>query len=111
MKLQFIELLVVSFLFVFYISFYLYFFIESQSTEPKTKTEEQDETSIDMYDDEFHLIMENDFAATAENVNEVSEALSVNEESETDSDATEIDDENYEAVSGKWAVGFIYIFV
>ena len=54
-----------------------------------------------MYDDEFHLIMENDFAATAENVNEVSEALSVNEESETDSDATEIDDENYEAVSGK----------
>ncbi|KAH9403489.1 hypothetical protein TYRP_015383 [Tyrophagus putrescentiae] len=72
---------------------------ESQSTEPKTKTEEQDETSIDMYDDEFHLIMENDFAATAENVNEVSEALSVNEESETDSDATEIDDENYEAVS------------
>ncbi len=61
-----------------------------------------------MYDEEFHFIMEKDFAATAENVNEVSG----NEESENDSDATEIDDEDYEAVSGEWAVGgFIYYFL
>ncbi len=65
-----------------------------------------------MFDDEFHFIMENDFAATAENVNEVSEELSENEKSETDSDATETDDEDYEAVSGEWAVGgFIYSIV
>ncbi|XP_017463405.1 PREDICTED: zinc finger protein 235-like, partial [Rhagoletis zephyria] len=67
------------------------------------KTEEPDETSIDMYDDEFHFIMEKYFAATAKNVNEGNEALSKNEESENDSDATEIDDEDYEAVSGGWA--------
>ncbi len=60
-----------------------------------------------MYDDEFHFIMEKDFAA-AENVNEVSG----NEESENDSDATEIDDEDYEAVSCEWAGGgFIYYFL
>ncbi|KAH9387804.1 hypothetical protein TYRP_009001 [Tyrophagus putrescentiae] len=63
--------------------------------ELEIKTEEQDETSIDMYDYEFYLIMEKDFGATAENVNEVSG----NEESKNDSDATEIDDEDYEAVS------------
>ena len=79
-----------------------------KSTESEIKTEEQDETSIDMYDDEFHFIMEKDFASTAENVNEVSE----NEDSENDSDATEIDDEDYEAVSGEWAVaGFILILL
>ena len=83
-----------------------------KSTESEIKTEEQDETSIDMYDEEFHFIMEKDFASTAENVNEVNEALNENEESENDSDATEIDDEDYEAVSGEWAVGgFIYYFV
>ena len=60
------------------------------------KTEEQDETSIDMYDDEFHFIMKKNFAVTAENVNEVSE----NEESENDSD-------DYEAASGEWVGLFI----
>ncbi len=65
-----------------------------------------------MYDDEFHLIMEKDFAAIAENVNKVNEELSENEDSETDFDATETDDEDYEAVSGEWAEGgFIYSFV
>ena len=65
-----------------------------------------------MYDDEFHFIMEKYFAATAKNVNEGNEALSKNEESENDSDATEIDDEDYEAVSGEWAVGgFILILL
>ena len=65
-----------------------------------------------MYDDEYRWFIEKNFAATAENVNEVNEALSENEESETDSDATEIDDEDYEAVSGEWAVGgFIYSIV
>ena len=59
-----------------------------------------------MYDDEFHFIMEKYFAATAKNVNEGNEALSKNEESENDSDATEIDDEDYEAVSGEWVVLF-----
>ena len=83
-----------------------------KSTESEIKTEEQDETSIDMYDDEFHFIMENNFGATAENVSEVNEAWSGNENSEIDSDATEIDDEDYEAVSGEWAEGgFIYYFV
>ncbi len=83
-----------------------------KSTESKIKTEEPVETSIDMYSDEYRWFMEKNFAATAENVNEVNEALSENEESETDSDATEIDDEDYEAVSGEWTVGgFIYSFV
>ena len=65
-----------------------------------------------MYDDEYRWFMEKNFAATADNVIEVNEALSVNEESETDSDDTEIDDEDYEAVNGEWTVGlFIYIIV
>ncbi len=64
-----------------------------------------------MYDDEYRWFMEKNFAATADNVIEVNEALSVNEESETDSDDTEID-EDYEAVNGEWTVGlFIYIIV
>ncbi len=64
-------------------------------------TEQLFESEDDMYD-EFDC----------ENVNEVSEALSENEDSENDSDATEIDDEDYEAVSGEWAVGgFILYFV
>ena len=62
-----------------------------------------------MYDDEYRWFIEKNFAATAENVNEVNEALSENEELETDSDATETDDEDYEAVSGEWAV-WIYLF-
>ncbi len=45
-----------------------------------------------MFDDEFHLIMEQDF-----------EAVRVNEEHETDdSDATEIDEDDHSAVSGEW---------
>ena len=51
--------------------------------------------------------MEQDFYAN-KNVNETSEAVSVNEKHETDSDATEID-ENYAAVSGQWAL-FICLF-
>ncbi|KAH9387816.1 hypothetical protein TYRP_009013 [Tyrophagus putrescentiae] len=70
---------------------------QSAGNESEIKTEEQNGTSIDMYDDAYHFILEKDFAATAENVSEVSEALSENEESETNSDATEIDDEDYEA--------------
>ncbi len=63
------------------------------------KTEDQSETSIDMYDNEFHERLEQDFYAN-KNVNEASEAVSVNEEHETDSDATEID-EDYAAISGE----------
>ncbi len=55
--------------------------------------------------------MKKNFAATAENVNEVNEELSENEESETDFDATETENEDYEAVSGEWAVGVcLFIF-
>ncbi len=64
-----------------------------------------------MYDDEYRWFMEKNFPSP-KNVNEMNETLSENEESETDSDATEIDDEDYEAVSGEWAVGgFIYSIV
>ncbi|XP_017462470.1 PREDICTED: zinc finger protein 70-like [Rhagoletis zephyria] len=62
------------------------------------KTEEQNETTIDMFDDEFHAIMERDFSAE-KNANEASEAVRVNEEHETDLDATEIEDDDYSAVS------------
>ena len=75
--------------------------------ESVVKTEDQNETLIDMYDNEFHERLEQDFYAN-KNVNETSEAVSVNEKHETDSDATEID-ENYAAVSGQWAL-FICLF-
>ena len=49
------------------------------------------------------------------NDEEENEGIVVKEEEddlENDSDAIEIDDEDYEAVSGEWAVGgFIYYFV
>ena len=83
--------------------------LEAQSTESMVKTEGQTESSIDMFDDEFHLIMEQDFSA-AKNANETSEAVRLNEEHETDSDATEIDDEDYGAVSGELFVSIHFAF-
>ncbi len=62
------------------------------------KTEDQNEFQIDMFDDEFHLIMEQDFSAET-NANGTNDA--VNEEHETDSDAAEIDDDDHSAVSGE----------
>ncbi len=70
--------------------------------ESVIKTEDQDETLFDMFDDEFHERLEQDFSAN-KNANETSEALRVNEEHETDSDDTEIN-EDYAAVSGEWAL-------
>ena len=73
--------------------------------ETVVKTEDQDETSIDMFDvEEFHAILERDFSAET-NADETSETARVNEEQETDSDATEVD-EDHSAVSGQW---FVYI--
>ena len=71
------------------------------------KTEEQSESAIDMFDDEFHAIMEQDFSAET-NANETSEAVRVNEAFETDSDATEIN-ENH-SVSGELFVYIHFIF-
>ncbi|XP_017461456.1 PREDICTED: zinc finger protein 320-like, partial [Rhagoletis zephyria] len=71
---------------------------QSAGNETVVKTEEQDESAIDMFDDEFHAIMEQDFSAKT-NANETSEAVMVEEEHETDSDATEIDDDDHSAVS------------
>ncbi|KAH9394174.1 hypothetical protein TYRP_021309, partial [Tyrophagus putrescentiae] len=65
--------------------------------ETVVKTEDHDETSIDMFDDEFHVAMERDFSAET-NANGTNEAVSANEEHKTDSDATEID-EDHSAVS------------
>ncbi len=65
------------------------------------KTEDQNEFQIDMFDDEFRAIMELDFSAGT-NANGTNDA--VNEEQETDSDATEIDDDDHSAVSGEWTV-------
>ena len=73
------------------------------------KTEEQDESAIDMFDDEFHAIMEQDFSDN-KNANETNEAESVNENFETDSDATEIDEDDHSAVNGQWFVGIHFIF-
>ncbi|XP_017463456.1 PREDICTED: zinc finger protein 710-like, partial [Rhagoletis zephyria] len=64
-----------------------------QSTETVVKTEEQSESAIDMFDDEFHAIMEQDFSAET-NANETSETVRVNEAFETDSDATEINEDH-----------------
>ncbi len=74
------------------------------------KTEEQNETTIDMFDDEFHAIMERDFSAE-KNANETSEAVRVNEEHETDSDATEIEDDGYSAVTGESQCLFVWFFI
>ncbi|XP_017493378.1 PREDICTED: zinc finger protein 436-like [Rhagoletis zephyria] len=73
---------------------------ESQSAEPVVKTEDQNEFQIDMFDDEFHLIMEQDFFAET-NANGTNDA--VNEEQETDSDATEFDDDDHSAVKSQQA--------
>ena len=73
------------------------------------KTEKPDEMSIDMFDDEFYAIMERDFSAET-NANEASEAVSSSEELDTDSDATEIDENDHSAVSGQWFVGIHFIF-
>ncbi len=72
------------------------------------KTEEQTESAIDMFDDEFYAIMEQDFSDN-KNANETNKAESVNEDLETDSDDTEID-EDHSAVSGEWAV-FVWFFI
>ncbi len=77
--------------------------------ETVVKTEEQDESAIDMFDDEFHAIMEQDFSDN-KNANETNEAESVNENFETDSDATEIDEDDHSAVNGQWFVGIHFIF-
>ncbi len=69
------------------------------------KTEEQNELAIDMFDDEYHAIMEQEFSAET-NANETNKAESINDEHETDSDATEIDEDDHSAVSGMW---FVYI--
>ena len=73
------------------------------------KTEDQTESAINMFDDEFHAIMEQDFSAE-KNANETSEAVRVNEEHETESNATEIDEDDHLAVSGKWFVCIHFIF-
>ena len=73
------------------------------------KTEEQNETAIDMLNDEFHLIMEQDFSAI-NNANEKNKAENISEEDEADSDATEIDDEVYAAFSGEWFACFHFLF-
>lgn len=61
------------------------------------KTEDQIECTIDMFDDEFNWIMEQNFSAV-KNANKTNEAMRVNEKHETDSDDTEID-EDYAAGS------------
>lgn len=71
------------------------------------KTKDQTEILVDMYDDESHERLVQDFYAN-KNVNETSETVSVNEKHETDLDATEID-EDYAADSGQWAQ-FICLF-
>ncbi len=71
------------------------------------KTEEQSESAIDMFDDEFHAIMEQDFSAET-NANETSETVRVNEAFETDSDATEINEDH--SVSGELFVYIHFIF-
>ncbi|XP_017492918.1 PREDICTED: zinc finger protein 184-like [Rhagoletis zephyria] len=71
---------------------------ESQSAESVVKTEDQDEFQIDMFDAEFRAIMELDFSAET-NANGTSQAVRVNEKHETDSDATEIDDDDHSAVN------------
>ena len=68
--------------------------------ESVIKTEEPNESTIDMFDDEFYAIMEQNFSVKT-NANETSEAENVNEDLETDSDATEIDENDHSAVSGQ----------
>lgn len=82
----------------------LMFFVETV-----VKTEEQDESAIDMFDDEFHAIIEQDFSAK-KNPNEKSDAEIANEEHETDSNATEIDEDDDSTVSGQLFVGIHFIF-
>ena len=76
-----------------------YFYSEFPSTETAVKTEEQNESAIDMFDVEFYAIMEQEFSAKT-NANEASETVSASEELDTDSDATEIDENDHSAVSG-----------
>ena len=85
-----------------------YFYSEFPSTETAVKTEEQNESAIDMFDVEFYAIMEQDFSAKL-NENETSETEKVSEEHETDSDAIETDEEDYAAFSGEWFVGIHFI--
>ena len=88
-----------------------YFYLESHSTGTVVKTEAQDESAIDMFSDEFHAIMEKEFSDKT-NDNETREAERINEEDlETDSDATEID-EDHSAVSGQFCCWYsFYLFI
>ncbi len=86
-----------------------YFYSEFPSTETAVKTEEQNESAIDMFDVEFYAIMEQEFSAKT-NANEASETVSASEELDTDSDATEIDENDHSTVSGQWFVGILFIF-
>ncbi|KAH9408120.1 DNA topoisomerase 2-beta [Tyrophagus putrescentiae] len=80
---------------------------QSAGNETVVKTEEQDESAIDMFDDEFHAIMEQDFSAK-KNPNEKSDAEIANEEHETDSNATEIDEDddstNLNKTLNQWSI-------
>ncbi len=73
------------------------------------KTEDPTKISIDMYDDEFHERLEQNFYAN-NNANEASEEVRVNEKHETDSDATEIDGDDHSALSGELFIGIHFIF-
>ncbi|KAH9406213.1 hypothetical protein TYRP_013818 [Tyrophagus putrescentiae] len=66
---------------------------QSAGNETVVKTEDQDETSIDMFDDKFHEFMEREFPPAETRANGTSEAVRANEEHETDFDATEVDED------------------
>ena len=81
---------------------------------------EQQLGTDDMYDEENNWLYqevvnldedddEDDEESEDENADEAIEAVRVNEEHETDSDATEIDEDGHSAVSGKF-VGNHFIF-
>ncbi len=72
------------------------------------KTEDPTKISIDMYDDEFHERLEQNFYAN-NNANETSEEVRVNEEHKTDLDATEIDEDDHSALNGELFVGIYFI--
>ena len=77
--------------------------------EAVVKTEEEDEFSIDMFDDEFHAIMEQEFFDN-KNAIETNKTESVDEDFQTGSDATDIDEDDHSTVSGQLFVYIHFIF-
>ena len=107
--------------FYFYFTHFIFFYAESQPTKSVIKTEKQNKsdvatwpdlsrfTNVTIYDLKLHLSLLKEYSAK-QTANKTSEAVSVKEEHETESDATVTnEDDDHSAASGQLLVDIHFI--